>query len=47
MLLCAIFTLALASVVKGQTDAFEFNWPGDTDQCSVRPFFVVVDCADR
>jgi hypothetical protein len=34
-LLCALAALALAPKAWSQTDAFEFKWPGNTDQCGV------------
>lgn len=33
-----IFGLSLLPRVMSQTDAFEFSWPGDTDQCGVSTF---------
>ena len=31
----AALGVALLPKAWGQTDAFEFSWPGDTDQCGV------------
>jgi hypothetical protein len=35
----AAFAVALLPKAWGQTDAFEFSWPGITDQCAVSDFY--------
>lgn len=47
----AAIAVASTPTVWGQTDAFEFSWPGNTDQCGVSlistlPYRLIADDAD-